>query len=89
MEIQHELENEYQKLEQLLAIRNSIEADYREGLEAMLNLYTQDYKERNINLLTFLDIQEAYLQGQDMLLTLEKEIVETWESLQYQIGLEK
>lgn len=88
LEVQHELENEYQKLEQLLAIRNGIEADYRQGLEAMLNLYTQEYKDRNINLLTFLDIQEAYLQGQDMLLTLEKEIVETWESLQYQIGSE-
>lgn len=88
LEVQHELEKEYQKLEQLLAIRNGIETDYREGLEDMLKLYTQDYKERNINLLTFLDIQEAYLQGQDMLLSLEKEIVETWESLQYQIGSE-
>lgn len=86
--MQHELEKEYQKLEQLLAIHNGIEADYREGLEAMLKLYTQDYKERSINLLTFLDIQEAYLQGQDMLLSLEKEIVETWESLQFQIGSE-
>lgn len=88
LEVQHELEKEYQKLEQLLAIRSGIEADYREGLEDMLKLYTQDYKERSINLLTFLDIQKAYLQGQDMLLSLEKEIVETWESLQYQIGSE-
>lgn len=86
LEVQHELEKEYQKLEQLLVIRNEIDADYREGLENMLRIYTQDYKERSINLLTFLDIQEAYLQGQNMLLSLEKEIVETWESLKYQIG---
>ncbi len=86
LEVQHELEKEYQKLEQLLVIRNEIEADYREGLENMLRIYTKDYKERSINLLTFLDIQEAYLQGQNMLLSLEKEIVETWESLKYQIG---
>lgn len=88
LEVQHAVEREYQKLGELLAIRRGIEVDYQDGLEDMLQLYTQDYKDRNINLLTFLDIQEAYLQGQDMLLSLEKEIVEAWEALQYQIGLE-
>jgi len=88
MQMQHEMEKEYQRLKQLLQIRTDLDPDYQGGLKEMLDIYMADYKNRNINLLMFLDIQEAYLQGQEMLLELEKEIIETWESLQYQIGLE-
>lgn len=88
LEMQHQIEITYQKLGKLLEIQKGIDADYAKDLEDMLEVYTQDYKNRSINLLTFLDIQEAYLQGQDNLLSLEKEIVETWESLQYQLGSE-
>lgn len=86
MEVAHDLEKDYNKLAKLLAIQATIESDYQEGLEAMLQIYTQDYMSRNVNLLSFLDIQEAYLQGQDMLLSLEKELVEAWETLQFQLG---
>lgn len=88
MQLRHSLLDEYQKLAQLIEIKQAIDKDYKQDLEAMLHIYTQDYRARNINLLAFIDVQEAYLQGQDMLLTLEKELIETWEALQYQIGSE-
>ena len=84
------LENEvaavYKDLLNAITFSKSIEADYADTLNKMLNSYTQNFKEKNISILEYLDFMDAYLTNKTIILEASKEVNEKTEALNYTVG---
>ena len=84
------LENEvaavYKDLLNAITFSKSIEAGYADTLNKMLNSYTQNFKEKNISILEYLDFMDAYLTNKTIILEASKEVNEKTEALNYTIG---
>ncbi len=89
-ELELTLENEvaaaYKDLINAIAFFESIDADYDVSLEIMLKNYTQNFKEKNISIVEYLDFMEAYLTNKIIILEASKDVNEKAEKLNYSIG---
>ncbi|TYB74030.1 TolC family protein [Bizionia myxarmorum] len=84
------LENEiavaYKDLQNAIAFSENIESNYESTLDKMLHSYTQNFKEKNISILEFLDFMEAYLTNKAIILEASKEVNEKTEVHNYTVG---
>lgn len=91
-EKEHTVENEiflaYQNLLQAIGFLEDIEVGYENSLEDTLERYTENFVNRNISLLEYLDYLEAYLDNKNILLEARKELLEKVEELNYTVGRE-
>lgn len=80
-----------QKLNNLLAsisLYESIDLSYEQDLDRLLNSYTQNFANRNVSLLEYLDFQSAYLENKKIILESQRDIHLHLEELNYTIGKE-
>lgn len=86
------LENEttlaYQNLLDAIEFAAGIDADYDATLDELLSVYTQNFINRNISLLEFLDFLDAYLENKAIILDAAKDVNEKAEELNYTIGMD-
>lgn len=64
----------------------SIDQNFEAELDSLLESYAQNFIERNISLLEYIDFLEAYLANKKIILNTQKELNHAFEELQYMIG---
>lgn len=84
--IRNEIHLAYQSLQQAVSFLDQIEADYEDELEQLLNNYTRNFMERNVDMVTFLDFMDAYLTNKSSILEAQKEVRQKSEELNYALG---
>jgi len=71
---QAEILETYNNFKAVQKLYESVDNDYQEKLDKMLDSYLINFKSRNINLLVYLDYVEAYLSNKMILLDTQKEL---------------
>lgn len=82
----NDIQEAYRLLLQSQEMYNSIEPNYEETLEQLLLSYHENFLNKNVNLITYLDFVDAYLQNKTLLLETQKDLVEHVELLQFALG---
>lgn len=85
-QISQEVATAYQNLINHLLFYEKIDPDYEEALDALLDSYTNNFRQRNISLLEYLDFVETYIDNKNILLSATKNILESIEKLNYTAG---
>jgi cobalt-zinc-cadmium efflux system outer membrane protein len=78
----------YRNLQSSLAFYQTIEADYGQELDQLLESFTQNFRSRNVGMLEYLNFFETYLDNKTTILNAQKEITNNLEELNYVIGTE-
>lgn len=84
--IENEITMVYDNLQQALAFYQNISDDYEAHLDTLLKAHTKNFKDKNINLLTYLDFLEAYLNNKIIMLEAVKTLNDKAETLNYTLG---
>src|SRR5690554_2253596 len=63
-----------------------IENDYEDELDQILNAYTQSFKNKNIDIVQYLDFLEAYLENKNIILQAAVDLRNKTEELNYAVG---
>ena len=63
-----------------------IENDYEDELDQILNAYTQSFKNKNIDIVQYLDFLEAYLENKNIILKAAVDLRNKTEELNYAVG---
>src|SRR5690554_2255916 len=63
-----------------------IENDYEDELDQILNAYTQSFKNKNIDIVQYLDFLEAYLENKNIILQATVDLRNRAEELNYAVG---
>lgn len=79
---------DYTNLLGAVELYESIEPDYEGDLDKLLDNYTKNFANRNINLLEYLDFQNAYVENKKIILESVKDIELYLEELKHTTGLE-
>ncbi len=66
----------------------SIDDDYENSLNLLLESHQKNFTQRNTSMLEYLDFVEAYIESMTIILEAKKDINEYFEELQYAIGKE-
>lgn len=82
----NDIEEAYRLLLQSQEMYNSIEPNYEETLDQLLLSYHENFLNKNVNLITYLDFVDAYLRNKTLLLEAQKDLVEHVELLQFALG---
>lgn len=86
--INNEVVSAYNNLQLAIQFLEKIDPNYETTLDRLLNSYTQNFLNRNISLLEYLDFSEAYLENKTIILEANKEVNEKIENLNYSIGID-
>jgi len=86
--IELEVEAAYRSYQSNKTLFESIEADYEEQLDRLLESYTSNFRLRNISMLEYLDFLEAYLENKNIIFETTKKLHDSFEEIQYIIGKE-
>ncbi|MDT4847767.1 Outer membrane efflux protein [compost metagenome] len=86
LSVSTEIIQAYQGLRNALDFYDAIGKDYDKSLDDLLNTYTQNFMNRNISLLEYLDFSETYRNSKDILTDAGKELREQAEKLNYALG---
>lgn len=84
--LENEIVSAYKNLTNAITFYQSIDASYESTLDRMLTNYSQNFKDRNISIIAYLDFMEAYLINKTIILDASKEINEQSEELNYVVG---
>ena len=85
-ETTNDIQEAYHLLQQTQDMYATIEPNYEETLDQLLRSYQENFLNKNVSLLAYLDFVDAYLQNKTMLLETQKDLVEHFELLQFAIG---
>ncbi len=86
--VELEVEAAYRSYLSNKTLFESIEADYEEQLDRLLESYTSNFRLRNISMLEYLDFLEAYLENKNIIFETTKKLHDSFEEIQYIIGKE-
>ncbi|MCS6905713.1 MAG: TolC family protein [Bacteroidia bacterium] len=86
--IYNEIALAYNNLQLAIQFLEKIEPTYESTLDRLLNSYTQNFLNRNISLLEYLDFSEAYLENKTIILEAIKELNEKIQNLNYSLGID-
>src|SRR5690606_28658639 len=84
--LESEIHLNYQNLLKVIELKNQIEENYNLSLDELLEAYNKNLKSRNISMLEYLDFLDAYLDNQETILDVNKEINNAVEELNYAVG---
>ncbi|MBI0400667.1 TolC family protein [Cyclobacterium marinum] len=88
LKIENEIVLSYQNLSNAVFFLDEIASDYESTLDGLLTSYTQNFIERNISMLEYLDFLEAYLENKKVILEAGKDVNEMAEELNYTVGMD-
>lgn len=83
---QAEIMQVYNDLVATLDLYESLDPDYEQELERLLESHRRNFVNRNMSILEYLDFLEAYLNSKNNILSTKKELNEQYELLQYSVG---
>lgn len=88
LNVNTEIMQAYQGFRNALTFYDSIEENYDRSLDDLLNVYTQNFMNRNISMLEYLDFSDTYRNSKQILIDAKKEVRQQLEQLQYALGSE-
>lgn len=88
LEVREEVRKNYQNVLQAATFFDSIDADYLAGLDKTMDAYTEYFKLQNINIITYMDFLESYIDTKRSILENQQEYFDDLEELKYSTGLE-
>ncbi|PKR81526.1 TolC family protein [Brumimicrobium salinarum] len=74
------------QLRKALQFSEAIEENYTEELDQVLTAYTENFKNKNMGIIQYLDFLEAYLENKNIILQSEIELMNKAEELNYAVG---
>lgn len=84
LHVNTEIIQAYQGFRSALDFYDAIDEDY--ALDELLNVYTQNFMNRNISILEYLDFSETYRNTKQILTDAKRELREQLENLNYALG---
>lgn len=81
----HEAYNHYK---QSLELYTSIEPDYEVTLDLLVSSYHQNFINKNVSLVFYLDFVDAYLENKTLILEAQKDLIDNFELLKFTLGKE-
>jgi outer membrane protein, heavy metal efflux system len=88
LSIEHEIILSFQNLSHAITFLEDIDPDYETTLDELLARYTNNFSERNISLIEYLDFFDAYLENKQIILEAVKNVNEKVEELNYFVGVD-
>ncbi|MDA6070338.1 TolC family protein [Flavobacterium sp. AC] len=86
--IQSEVLQAYEDLLVTKKLYESVDANYEEDLDKLLESYRKNFMQRNTSMLEYLDFVDAYLDNKSILLNSKKDLNKNLEELRYISGQE-
>ncbi|MBF7091538.1 TolC family protein [Flavobacterium sp. ALJ2] len=86
--VQAEVLQAYEDLIVTKRLYDSVDSNYEEDLDKLLESYRKNFMQRNTSILEYLDFVEAYLQNKSILLHSKKDLNKNLEELRYIAGQE-
>lgn len=86
--VKNEIAQNFNDLIASIELYDSIDVDYEQDLDQILESYIRNFTSRNLSLLEYLDFQEAYLENKKIILESKRDIHLHLEILQHSIGTE-
>ncbi|MHC5201701.1 TolC family protein [Myroides sp. LJL119] len=86
--IANDILESFKNYQQSIALLQDIDLNYENQLEMLLISHQENFKNRNLSLIQYLDFVEAYLDNKTLILETKKQIVDQFENLQHAIGKE-
>mgnify|MGYP003939313579 CR=1 FL=1 len=84
--IENDAVRAFRNLEDALRFYRDMEQDYEGSLDQLRQAYTQNFLDRNVSLLEFLDFTEAYLKNKTIILEAQKSLNDRMEELNHAAG---
>ena len=84
----NDIQEAYNHYKQSLELYTSIEPDYEETLDQLVSSYHQNFTNKNVSLVSYLDFVDAYLENKTLILETQKELIDNFELLKFTIGKE-
>lgn len=85
-EVENEIILAWQNLGNSIALSRQIEPDYEETLDTLFGGYVKNFRDRDIDMLAFLDFMEAYLENKNIILENMLDIQRKGEEFNYAVG---
>lgn len=86
LNVNTEIIGAYRSFKNALDFYDAIEEDYDRSLDELLDVYTRNFRNRNISLLEYLDFSDTYRNSKQILTDARRELREQLEKLNYAIG---
>lgn len=84
--IENEIFLAYKSLQQAVDFVKSIEPDYENDLDLLLENYTKNFTSKNVSMLEYFDFMDAYLENKKIILEAQKDVNQKAEELNYSLG---
>lgn len=84
----NDIQEAYNHYKQSLELYTSIEPNYEETLDQLVSSYHQNFTNKNVSLVSYLDFIDAYLENKTLILETQKELIDNFELLKFTIGKE-
>jgi cobalt-zinc-cadmium efflux system outer membrane protein len=86
LNVNTEIVQAYQNFRNALEFYESIDADYEKSLDELLGVYTQNFMNRNISMLEYLDFVDTHQDSKEIIIEARKDLREGLEKLNYAVG---
>lgn|SRR5699024_2214039 len=88
IKVKTDIRKKYERVKYFSEFFEDIDAEYIEDLDKTMNAYTTYFKNRNINITTYMDFLEAYIESKESVFDNQREFLNAVEDLKYATGLE-
>lgn len=82
----HEITAAFNHFQQIKDLYQNIEPNYESTLDQLLEAYYQNFKNKNVNIITYLDFVAAYMENKTTLLETQRDVIINFETLQFVLG---
>lgn len=86
LNVNTEIVQAYQSFRNAIEFYDSIDADYEKSLDDLLAVYTQNFMNRNISMLEYLDFVDTHQDSKEIIIEARKDLREGLEKLNYAVG---
>ncbi|MBW2960629.1 TolC family protein [Mesonia aestuariivivens] len=88
LEVREEIRKNYQNYLEAAHFFDDIDTEYIKGLDQVMDAYTEYFKLQSINIITYMDFLESYIDTKRTILENEQEYLDDLEELKHSTGLE-
>ena len=82
----HEITAAFNHFQQIKELYQSLDPNYESTLDQLLEAYHQNFKNKNVNIITYLDFVAAYMENKTTLLETQRDVIVNFETLQFLLG---
>ena len=88
LEVREQVRKNYKNFLEAAHFFDDIDTEYLEGLDKTMEAYTEYFKLQSINIITYMDFLESYIDTKRTILENQQEYLNDLEELKHNTGLE-